>query len=112
MCGKKINWRMIFLKLGGNNLCEKLDRKPRPSSEVIEDDANFMKNAYGDHSSCRPHFYLFLELVSPLLNLLEIIHKYFSPSVTHPPIPHNVSYLKWTPGGTFILTTVEETRKE
>lgn len=112
MCGKKINWRLIFLMRGGNNLCEQLDPKLRPSSEVIEGDANFMKNAYRDHSSCGLHFYLNLGLVSPLLNLLEMIHKYCSPSVTHPPIPHNVSYLKWTPGGTLILTTVEETRKE
>lgn len=97
---------------GGNNLCEQLDHKLRPNDEVIEGNADFMKNAYGDHSSYGPHCYLNLGLVSSLLNLLEMIHKYFSPSVTHPPTSHNVSCLKWTPGGTLILTTVEETRKE
>ena len=83
---------------GGNKSDETLDAKLRPSSEVVYGDADFMKNAYGDHSFCGPHFYLNLEQVSPLL--------------THPAIFYNVSYLKWAPGGTLILTTVEETRKQ
>lgn len=68
--GKSI--RGWFFRMRGSNNSDGVPNPGlRPDSAVIEGDADFMKNGYGDHGVWGPDFYLNVGLISSFSKLLE-----------------------------------------